>query len=373
MKKIKYSVEEIKALPSSEVEIRGEIAADEMSAEFERALKELAKEIELPGFRKGHVPEKIAAEKIGDHAILEHAAERLLGDIYAEIVTDKKLEVISRPNVEFTKIAKGNPLGFKIRVAVFPKIELPEYKKIHEKLPITSPKELEVTDVDVEKTLKELQEARGKIKKNEIGQTSSEIPALDDAFAKSLGNFASLADLKEKIKKGLGEERRQRAKEKKRAHIADLLVKEVKTELPEVLIEGELAKMKAQFEGDLNRMGTTYEKYLSDAKKTDEAIKKEWLEDAKKRVILQILLNKISLHEKIAPSDKQVAREVSHILEHHKEADKERVKNYVEMMLTNDMVFELLETGVKSELKDPHDHHDHDGHNHDDHSGEHKH
>ena len=48
-------------------------------------------------------------------------------------------------------------------------------------------------------------------------------------------------------------------------------------------------------------------------------------------------------------------------------------KNYVEMMLTNDMVFELLETGVKSELKDPHDHHDHDGHNHDDHSGEHKH
>ena len=133
------------------------------------------------------------------------------------------------------------------------------------------------------------------------------------------------------------------AKEKNRLAIIEKLVKESDIAVPELMIESEFIKMLAQFKDDIARAGLTYESYLSHIKKTEDDIRKEWRENAIKRAKTQLILAKIAKEEKIAPDEERVKKEVDHIISHHKDADRFRVRMYVENMLTNEMTLEFLE------------------------------
>lgn len=121
---------EIKKLPQSEIEITGEIPAGDFESCREEALKKLSENVQIDGFRPGKVPEKILIEKIGKQSFLERMAEIALQKEYFKIIEEKNIHAIGRPEVVITKMAKGNPLGFKIKIAVLPEIELPDYRKI---------------------------------------------------------------------------------------------------------------------------------------------------------------------------------------------------------------------------------------------------
>src|SRR3989344_5096564 len=120
----------IKKLPKSMVEIEGEISADDFERHYKDALKELNEKSSIPGFRAGHIPENILIEKIGGESVLEHAAEHALQNEYPKILEENKIDAIGHPQITITKIARKNPLGFKITVAVLPPITLPDYKNI---------------------------------------------------------------------------------------------------------------------------------------------------------------------------------------------------------------------------------------------------
>ena len=62
-------------LPGSQVEIKATIPASEFDKTRSSAIKHIGGDIELPGFRKGHVPEKMLIQKIGETAILEEMAK----------------------------------------------------------------------------------------------------------------------------------------------------------------------------------------------------------------------------------------------------------------------------------------------------------
>ena len=124
-----YKVE-IKKLPRSEMEIKGEIASPLLGDARKKAIKKFSEKLDLPGFRKGHVPENIVLERISEREILEEAADILLNEFYPQIILDNKLDTIGRPKVSITKLALGNPLEFTVIPAVLPEFELPDYKKI---------------------------------------------------------------------------------------------------------------------------------------------------------------------------------------------------------------------------------------------------
>src|SRR5687767_14981658 len=92
-----YANIKLKKLPSSEVEIEGEILKEEMDRCRKTAIEHMRKELELPGFRKGHVPELMVLEKLGEIHILEEAAEIALGKAYPEIIVENNIQVIGRP------------------------------------------------------------------------------------------------------------------------------------------------------------------------------------------------------------------------------------------------------------------------------------
>src|SRR3989338_10290506 len=105
----------IKKLPKSELEIEGELEAEIFENYFAKALKKIGETIELDGFRKGKVPENILLSKVPEISILEEMAQMALNEHYPRIVEDEKIDAIGRPEISITKLARKNPLGFKIK------------------------------------------------------------------------------------------------------------------------------------------------------------------------------------------------------------------------------------------------------------------
>lgn len=347
----------IKKLPKSEVEIEGEITSDVFESFREQAVKKLSESLTLEGFRKGHIPESVLMREIGETGILEEMAELALSEHYPKMLESEKVEAIGRPMITLTKLARGNPLGFRIRTAIFPEVTLPDYATIA-KAKVSKKEAVDVSGDEVEKAIMKLRELRAGKTPSAPGnehplQTSPskegegqgvELPPLDDEFAKSVGNFKNVEELRTKVRENILKEKERRAKSKKRAEILDAIVSETKGEIPDILTESELHTMTEQFKTDIAAMGVTYEEYLKHAKKSEEEIRKEWIPDAEKRVKTNIILKRIAEEKNIAPDKNAVEKEVAHLLEHYSDADPVRVRNYVESVFTNEKVMEFLET-----------------------------
>lgn len=340
-----YKTKNIKKLENSEVEIEGEIGIEHLKSYRDGALEEMKKKVEFPGFRKGHVPEAMIVGKVGEISILEEGAYNAIREALPHLLSEHKHEhdFIGVPEVTITKIAHGEPLGFKIKIEVMPEVELADYKKIAK---IENSKETPKAEVGE----KDVEEAIDRVLKNvadRSGKKESDVkPDLNDELVKKLGDFKDVSDFKNKLRDILIKEKENKTREKKRLEIADLIISESKISLPNVMVVSELDKMEAQFKSDIEKMGMKAEDYLKHLKKNFEDLRKEWKPDAEKRVKLQIVLNRIAISEKIEADKEQVEKETSHLLEHHKDASPAKVKEYIEMVMTNQKVFEFLE-GLK--------------------------
>ena len=121
---------EIKSLPNSEVEIIGEISTEIFMSGKNQAVKEFSEKVEMDGFRKGKIPEDLMIKNLGMEVVLEKMAILALEKEYPKIIKEHKIRAIGRPEIELTKLAENNPLGFKIKTSILPEITLPDYKKI---------------------------------------------------------------------------------------------------------------------------------------------------------------------------------------------------------------------------------------------------
>ncbi len=97
-------------------------------------------------------------------------------------------------------------------------------------------------------------------------------------------------------------------------------------------------------ESDISQMGLKFEDYLKHIKKSVDDLKKDFRPDAVKRSKLSLVLNEIAKIEKLEPSKEDVEREVAHLIEHYKDADPERARMHAENVLTNERVFQFLES-----------------------------
>lgn len=72
-------------------------------------------------------------------------------------------------------------------------------------------------------------------------------------------------------------------------------------------------------------------------------MRKEWQPIADKRAKSQIILNNIAREQNITANEEEIKKEMENILSHHKDADRFRVRMFVETFLTNELVFQFLE------------------------------
>jgi FKBP-type peptidyl-prolyl cis-trans isomerase (trigger factor) len=354
-----YTEVTITDLGGSEREIRGEIPLFLVRKLKNEALRHIGDSVVIDGFRKGHVPEDILRKQVGDMTILEEIAERGLKKAYPAILKDFNIPAIGRPSISVTKLAWDNPVGFTITTAVIPSIELPDYKLKAENVI----SKLEPTDNSVSE--KELDQALITIRRNiahqELHQQQNispddhshpkiedaDLPPLTAEYVKKLGNFENVDDFKSKVKENLKRDKGYKESEKKRLAIIDELIATSTINLPNILTESELDRMHAEFEGQMTRMGIKIDEYYTHIKKTPEEMRTEWRPDAEKRAKLELILAEIAKRENIMPPQDKIDLETAHILEHHKDADKENVRLHVASMITRELVFKFLEEATE--------------------------
>lgn len=350
-----------KDLPDSEVELTGDIPADVVAPYRDTALKHLAEELELPGFRKGHVPSELALKKLGDLTVLEEAVELFMRDFYVELIQVHSIDAVGRPDIRITKLAPGNPVSVVINTSVYPTIELPKHwKKIGEGVEIeTVP---DILDAEIEEALISIRRAHAKasaggVSSAEDGGDSSgaeaktadpeSLPELNDEFAKSLGKFEGVEDLKQKLRENMKAEKEQKAKDTRRGNVVEALLKETTLDVPSIFVDSELEKIMSQLREDTQRFGLSFEDYLQRVEKTEEQVRGEFREQATKRAKLQLVLNKIAEVENIEADADAVETEIKHALEHFPEARPELVRIHVQTVLRNEKVLQLLEGATK--------------------------
>ncbi len=178
-----------------------------------------------------------------------------------------------------------------------------------------------------------------------------EVPVLDDEFAKSLGKFDTLSQVKENLQTGMLEEKKEQAKNEHRTALIDVLVDEATIEYPEILVNQELARMLRDFEAQLEQMGLKLDAYLEQMKKTKEALETEWLPQAKRRLAANLVIEFLAEDEDITVETAEVEAEMNKALQYYKNIkdvekniDMERLYSAVSGQLKNEKVLAWLET-----------------------------
>lgn len=119
-----------KHLSDTQVELTITVGKDELKDAELVALSKIAKEIKVPGFRKGKVPASVAAKHVNSDDIAQHTLENALSKAVAEAFTDAGVQALDRPEVEVTAFEPGEKLEFKATSEILPKITLGDYKKL---------------------------------------------------------------------------------------------------------------------------------------------------------------------------------------------------------------------------------------------------
>lgn len=137
----------VEQLSPTRVLINVEVPFAELEPDFQRAYKELAKQVRLPGFRPGKAPAKLLEARIGREAMLDQIVNDALPSRYGQAVAESDVQPLGRPNIEVTKKEYGQDLQFTAEVDIRPKISPPDLSALTVSV---DPIEIGEDDVDAE-------------------------------------------------------------------------------------------------------------------------------------------------------------------------------------------------------------------------------
>lgn len=137
---------QVERLEHNMVKVTIEIAAEEFGKAITRAYNKNKKNISIPGFRKGHVPQQLVEKMYGAGVFYEDAANDIINSTYGEEAKSTGLEFVSRPEFDVTQIEKGKDFIYTATVAVRPEVTLGEYKGLEVKKRVAEVTESEVDD-----------------------------------------------------------------------------------------------------------------------------------------------------------------------------------------------------------------------------------
>ncbi len=116
-------------LGDSRVRVDVGIEPDAVEQRLERAARQLAGEMRMPGFRKGKVPPQLVIQRVGRDAVLEQALRDSLPEWYERALLDSGITPVGDPQLNVSSLPDpGEELAFSIEVAVRPDAKLGEYK-----------------------------------------------------------------------------------------------------------------------------------------------------------------------------------------------------------------------------------------------------
>lgn len=150
----------VRNLEPTKVKLTVTVEPEELNPYLDAARKEIAKQVNVPGFRKGRVPGKIIDQRIGFAAVAGEAVNDAVPELYSKALDEKKIRPMAQPEFDVQDVPQSandeTKLKFTATVERRPDIELPEIDGLE--IAISKP---EVKDEDVDKRLETLRQRFG--------------------------------------------------------------------------------------------------------------------------------------------------------------------------------------------------------------------
>ena len=117
---------DVEELSPTRVRLTVEVPFDELKPSLDHAYREISQQVRIRGFRPGHVPRQILDQRVGRGAVLEHAINDAMNDLYLKAVREAQVSALGQPEVEITKLDDGTEVVFTAEVDVRPSFEVPD-------------------------------------------------------------------------------------------------------------------------------------------------------------------------------------------------------------------------------------------------------
>jgi trigger factor len=153
---VKTDVEE---LSPTRVKLTIEVPFDELKPSLDKAYREVAKQVRVPGFRPGRVPPPIIDQRFGRGVVLEQAVNDAVPGLYGRALEENDVFALGQPELEITNLDDGSQLAFTAEVDIRPAFDLPGI----DGMPVTVD-DAEVSPDEVEEYLGTLRERFASLK-----------------------------------------------------------------------------------------------------------------------------------------------------------------------------------------------------------------
>jgi trigger factor len=137
----------------TKVRVSVEASPEEVAPAIDRAIRKLANEVKIPGFRKGKAPRQVLEARVGADQIREATIQEAVPALFREAMAGSDVQPLTLPDIEVTSYDEAEGLKFDAVIEVRPEINLPEFSSISVERPSS-----EVTDKEVEEQLERLRE-----------------------------------------------------------------------------------------------------------------------------------------------------------------------------------------------------------------------
>ncbi|NEK60244.1 trigger factor [Geodermatophilus sabuli] len=160
----------IEELGPTRVRMAIEVPWGDLDHAFGEVYKELGKQVRVPGFRPGKVPNRVLDQRIGRPVVLEQVVQHAIPEVYSEVVRENQVRVLGQPDIEVTRLDDNDTLAFTAEVDVAPKVEVPALDGL-----AVTVDDVEVTDEEIDAQITVMRERFGML-------TGVERPAEDGDF-----------------------------------------------------------------------------------------------------------------------------------------------------------------------------------------------
>lgn len=231
------------------IQITVSIPAKRVKEAQEAALAELAREVEVPGFRKGKAPQEVAQKEINQQKLSERLLGKILPQAWTDAVQEHKLRPILSPRFELLSAEADKDWQIRATSCELPEINLGDYKK----------------------------EIIGLARAKDIWLPGKQ-----------------------------GEEKKEPTKAEKEQQVIKTLLEAIKVEIPKLLIQEEVNHRLSRLIEQTQNLGLTVEQYLASLGKSADQIKQEFAKQAQDSIKLELVLNAIAEKEGVRVSDSEI-------------------------------------------------------------------
>ena len=366
------------------------IGQDKIQPALDQAFNKVKKNLNAPGFRKGHMPRAVFNQKFGEEALYDDALNAILPAAYEAAIAELGLDVVAQPKIDVKSIEKGQDWTLTAEVVTKPEVKLGAYKDLEVSVEASKEVTDEEVDAKLENERKNLAELVVKEGAAENGDTvvidfvgsvdgvefdggkgenhslelgsgqfipgfedqlvgakagdevevkvtfpedyqatdlagkaavfvtkvnevkAKEVPALDDELAKDLDDeVETLDELKAKYRKELEAAKEIAYDDAVEGAALDLAVENAEiVELPAEMVEDEVHRAMNEFMGNMQRQGISPEMYFQITGTTEDDLRKQFANDAAKRVKTNLVLEAIVKDANLEATDEDIDAEI---------------------------------------------------------------